>query len=223
MASWRWTQGLLGMSIVSLAAATLQSGCAESESAFFIEAVGNDPSGGCECPAAEAERLVSGSFAPTVASDFVSCVSIRSNLAAVADEKSNYNRTETNDVIIYAYDLVVSAPGGTYTGTFQAGGVLPAGNETGLVMALPLIPQEAVTTLGLGTELVTDVNVSISLYGRTTGGVEVDTPSFSYGVSVFGVPPCECEAAEDTCRLGSDKFPACEPGTFGCPEAEEGA
>jgi hypothetical protein len=214
-ASLRWARGLLGLAAVGVGCSVLQMGCASNESAFFIEAIGSDSTGKCECPAGESGRFLAGAFDPSFGSSYSTCVALQSNLSS-GKKAENYNRTETNQILIYAYDLVVTSSSGSFATTIATGGALiPGGSYS---MLVPLIPREAVDTLGLGSA-DEDVVVTVTVYGRTTGGVEVETPEMSYGVTVFGSPVCSCTAVTETCHPGADlQFPTCPEGTPGCPE-----
>ena len=214
-ASLRWARGLLGVAAVGIGCTVLQMGCASNESAFFIEAIGNDTTGKCECPAGESARLLSGAFDPSFGSSYSTCVALQSNLTS-GKKAENYNRTETNQIQLYAYDVVVTSASGSFATTIATGGTLTPGGAYS--MLVPLIPSEAVEALGLGAA-DEDVVVTVTVYGRTTGGVEVETPELSYGVTVFGSPVCTCTAVAETCHPGSDlQFPTCPEGTPGCPE-----
>jgi hypothetical protein len=189
-------------------------GCVESEATFYVRNVGVfDES--CVCAPGDT-ALSGGSFEASAGSDYTACLIVSNNLDSTEDRSKP--RAETNHVEIYVVDVTLEGQGLTggpdcpASFTFPSSGFAePESLGTVIALAIPTcIAQQLGSSLGAGT--TSTVVAKFVVHGHTTGGDEVETPEFSFPISVgsrafCGAPPVE-EGQDPPCRLGDAQVPS---------------
>jgi hypothetical protein len=151
----------------------------------------------------------SNGFVYSTASDYAVCL-----LNKI--KSSRDNGVETSNVVVYEYEIslgggtatrpvFVTVSADTDTGSAQLeGGIFPLQiTLAGSGLEGDLNAEAAATSSGVIQEVAT-----VIVRGRTTGGLEVDTPEFYVPVRVYGgVYPCSC--VEESLIACPEGDPAC--------------
>lgn len=201
----------LGSVFGGVAAIGALSSCVEAESRFYVKCVG-------ECGCASAGQVVSGTFNlaacgvdenndPVGFCGYSTLVVVESGIRSSLETEANNNRVETSEIILYAVDVAIesssadldglSAEGLTVNGSIEPEGSLCI-DTAFLTNAQANIPVDgAVETL-----------ISLKFYGRTTGGLEVETPVQYLPLTVYNDPDdCTCDEPGDDEVAGSNGVP----------------
>jgi len=220
MAWSRWLKGLASTSFLGLVIAPLAaSSCAEAEARFYIECAATSDSCGCD---EETGQLAAGAFnraACDVNSDGITAgvcgyqvnFVLKNNMFSSLDSQANNNQVETSRITIYAYDLTIESDGGSFV-SVQEGAMLASVTPEGGIVCVPLPLFVGDPTGGAGGQV--NAIAAVRFYGRTTGGLEVETPEQFFPFVVYDAPgECCCEEDCPTeSPLGWDGAPvACDP------------
>jgi hypothetical protein len=176
----RWKQLVAGA--VVLGAGSLlfaSSACVEAEATFYIVTPSPiDPkTRECKAPGMATCSSATVVTGPDGVGDQATCFVVASELIPRA--KNDANQIERNRIIFTEVDLEVLDGGGGTVDSFSRainGYIDPAKPEEQSLVAVPLVVlrTEAAAQFAPGAEMV----VGIILKGRTTGGVNVQTPEF---------------------------------------------
>jgi hypothetical protein len=196
-------------------------GCVDTEATFYVRTVAQFTDD-CICEPGASVFLSSGTMEASLGFSYDVCLQVEN--ALVSTEDADKPRAETNFVEIYAVDVTLEASGLSGSPdcptafTYPSKG-LAEPESTGVVIALALpscMTQAIAATLAPGT--TTTVIANFVVHGHTTGGDELETPEYSFPITVGRNAYCYGEALEEgdevPCRPGQDK-PA--PSNF-CPE-----
>jgi hypothetical protein len=218
MALSRWAQSLAGVVLIGGAASAFSmGGCVEAESRFYVECVQGEAAALCtsDCDV----FLNEGSYntaSCVVGSDgqflggcgfFLPFVLV-SNMSSSTETEANNNRAETGTINVYAYDVEIDGIDVPGIEGFTVLAPLPPGPDSRTCVFVNLIPGDVVVE-----ETVTVV-ASVKFYGRTTGGLEVETPTNYFSITLFSNEfDCSCEEGSgDGERPGSNGVPLlCDP------------
>lgn len=195
----RIVAGLGACTLVAFSVGVVASGCVEAESQFYILsssavkfAKDMDPvcadGDGTYC-AALAIGGGSGS----------ACLQVASGLIPRARDDTNH--TETNRIILNQVDLELIDASGAVIDSFSApanGFIEPALPEAGstAIIAVPVVRTEGASKLTPGSRFV----IGIIVKGRTTGGLDLETPEF-YLSAEAGSATCGSGEAGGTCCI----------------------
>lgn len=168
----------------------VSSGCVEAEAQFYITMpmkvkVSED---GVGCETGDDAGCAGLGISPGTQ---YGCFLVHSGLIPRA--KNDTNRPETNLIIFNQVDLELFDSSGAVVDSFSApaNGVLaPADPESGssIVASLPVARTEGISQIAPGTNFV----VGVILKGRTTGGLDIETPEyFLAGVASQGTCPVD--------------------------------
>jgi len=199
MALSRWAQSLAGLSLMVVAAGGALSvgGCIEAEARFFVECA----TGPVECTASCDSPPAQGSFnaaacgvtqdgAATGVCGYEIAFVIENGMVSSLDFEANNNRAETSEIIIYAYDLRID---GVDTPAVEGATILVAVEPEGKVC----VPLTIISgSVDVGATGVVNTIAAVKFYGRTTGGLEVETPEQYVSIAIYNDPlDCSCEDA----------------------------
>lgn len=217
MALSRWAQSLAGVSLVVGASAAFSvGGCVEAEARFFVQcATQVETCSDC------GENVSEGSFNTAACSEtetgtlagvcgyeigFV----LTSGMLSSNDFEANNNRTETSIITVYAYDIRVD--GADVAGVEGATVLHSIPPEGTICIPLTLVSGQS----DVGTDGVVNAIAAVKFYGRTTGGLEVETPEQFFPIAIYNdALDCSCEDPGGG-NAGSDGVPI---RCFDCPDA----
>jgi hypothetical protein len=169
------------------------SGCVEAESRFFVASF--CPPITAESTECEFQVIDVGVYLDECNPATGECPGGRLAALLVNNMQSseglvNNNDVETGDIIVTGYDVRLNnGLGGEETFIFNAYATIPAESFEGLLINFQVIPVG-----GAARDLLDDVNSSadpvagfagVRFYGRTTGGLEVETPEAFLPVTFF--------------------------------------
>lgn len=195
MAASKWRFGVAGVFLFGGAMLANASGCVEAEARFYIERVctpdlsadNKDPT--CDnkyyVPAVDgAFTCLSGSCIGEIFLGYGAGVRtyVYNGMASSFDNESNNNKVETSDILLTEYIVEVSDDSGTILAwTTPSNGVIPPtdpGSDERSEAAFIILTNDLMNELdgraASGEEL--SLIVGLELHGRTTGGLEVETP-----------------------------------------------
>ncbi len=187
-------------------------GCVETEATFYVRSVAAF-SDDCACDPGGSVFLSGGAVEAALGSAYDVCLVVQNGLDAREDR--DVPRTETNFVEIYAVDVTITADGLPSTPECPTTFTYPSKGfaepeSVGSVIALALpscLTQGLAGSLARGT--TTTVIAEFVIHGHTTGGDELETPAYSFPISVGNAAYCSGEALEDgdpvPCRSGLDR------------------
>lgn len=187
-------------------------GCVDAEATFFVRNVASFDET-CAC-GGDADTFISGgTFETALGGDYAACLVVVNGLDSLEDR--NKPRAETNFIEIYAVDVTLEGEGFAGTGDCPASFTFPSKGfaepeALGSVIALA-IPNCVTTQLQSSLEAGTTTTLiaSFVVHGHTSGGDEVETPEYTFPISVGRSAYCGGEALEEgseiPCRAGSDK------------------
>ncbi|MBL8743566.1 MAG: hypothetical protein JNK04_20790 [Myxococcales bacterium] len=182
----------VGAVVTFVAIGTLVSGCIEAEGRIFIETIYplNDE-GVCTT---EPEVITSRGCAVCDSSGCYEdlhcggiCMLVRNQMQSSLDNPSNNNNVETSVVVLHSYDLRYISDGVDLSSadtTVQI--TVPAQpDETSQPVYISFLSSDAADIISSTAPVGTlDLIVGVRFYGRTTGGLEVETPETFVGVTV---------------------------------------
>jgi len=202
MALSKWAHRIAGLSVAGVAAAALvASSCAEAEGRFFIECIGTGTADSCGCDAA----VAGGSFnkaACDVGPDgktlgtcgYQATFVLRNQMHSSLEIAANNNDVETSEILVYAADISFETNGGSIAGA------------QGATLLDPIFPDDIGCisaslfdggSVDVAEGEVVNAILTVKFYGRTTGGLEVETPTQYYPISVYNDPnDCECGVSD---------------------------
>ncbi|NUP10268.1 MAG: hypothetical protein HOW73_29815 [Polyangiaceae bacterium] len=220
MAWSQWAKRLGGTSLLALVVATLgSSSCAEAEGRFYVKC--RLPFGSDECNACDGDGVQQseGSFnaagcgiaedgRPMGACGYAATLVIENQMLSSLEIEANHNQVETSNITIYAVDISFESNGGSFQSV--EGATILANVPPGGVFCDNLLLFSGDGGVAPGD--VVNVVAGIKYYGRTTGGIEVETPEQFISFTIFNNPgDCACEG--DTGLGGIDGEPVlCETG-----------
>jgi hypothetical protein len=133
---------------------------------------------------------------PNASGDQYACILVNSGLIPRA--KNDTNHPETNRILVNEVDVEVLDGNGAVVDSFTRavnGVVEPhapaASGDTSL--SVPVMRTESATSFGSGAQIV----VGIIIKGRTTGGIDIETPEFY--ISAEGRVGGRCPSDAMTC------------------------
>jgi hypothetical protein len=185
-------------------------GCVDAEATFLVRNVAAfDDS--CACDPTGDEFLSGGSFETSLGGDYAACLVVINGLDQLEDR--NKPRAETNYVEIYAVDVSLegfeATPDCPASFTFPSKGFVEP-ESVGPVIALAVpncVTRQLQGSLERGT--TTTLIANFVVHGHTSGGDEIETPEYSFPISVGRAAYCTGEEVEPgaavPCRAGSDK------------------
>ncbi|MFO0611340.1 MAG: hypothetical protein U0414_02040 [Polyangiaceae bacterium] len=172
----RVVAGLGACTALAITLGVVASGCVEAEAQFYIAMPLPVKNGmdGVSCEGSEDEGCASLSVAQNTTNG---CFLVASGLIPRA--KDDTNHPETNRIILNQVDLELLDSSGAAIDTFSApanGLINPASPEGGSFakVSLPIVRSEGLAQLMPGSRFV----IGIILKGRTTGGLDIETPEF---------------------------------------------
>ena len=187
-------------------------GCVDAEATFFVRNVATfDES--CTCGGDTDTFLSGGTFDTVLGGDYSACLVIQNGLDSLEDRSKP--RAETNYIEIYAVDVTLDgegfdgAPDCPAAFTFPSKGFAePESLGTVIALAIPNCVTRQLQE-SLAPRTTTTIIASFVVHGHTSGGDEVETPEFSFPISVGLSAYCGgkelAEGDEIPCRSGSDK------------------
>lgn len=171
------------------------SGCVEAEARFYIERVCTpDPTstnGDPTCDPSYYVPAVDGRFS-CLAGNCIGAIDlgyangvrtyVYNGMTSSLENQSNNNKVETSDILLTEYVVEVSDDGGTILAwNTPSNGVIPPtdpGSDERSEAAFVILTNDLMSELdgraASGEEL--SLIVGLELHGRTTGGLEVETP-----------------------------------------------
>lgn len=201
----------LGSVLGGVSAIGALSSCVEAESRFYVKCVG-------ECSCASAGQVVSGTFNLAACGQdeegaalgfcgYSTLVVVESGIRSSLDTEANNNKVETSEIILYAVDVTIesnsaeldglSAEGLTINGSIEPEGSICI-DTTFLTNAQANIPVDGSV----------DTLISLKFYGRTTGGLEVETPVQYLPLVIYNDPEdCTCDDPSEDEVAGSNGIP----------------
>jgi hypothetical protein len=220
MSIGRWARGLAGIAFFGTIVGGTQA-CIEAEGELYITNVlqPTDPSTTDAC--GEIGTAIVGVNAGLVTNSIgTETVVDRSEIPAYAllcvqnhMRSRSDNGVETSNVILYQYDVTLSSGGGTRTQAVS-GSVAASdsngvsgfdGSHTSMPTELMTGSEVADAAAGASGFSAVEVVATVKYYGRTTGGLEVETPDFFVPIRVYAISePCVCDgdpATEYVCRV----------------------
>lgn len=169
----------------------MSGACVEAEGRLYIDRFSAPGEDGCE---AEPEGFSSRSSIQCI--DGVCqaaslCVLVKNQMTSSLENPSNYNNVETSTVILHSYDLRYisdDADLGDADTTVQVTAPVEPDGGTANVF-LRFLSSEAAAALGSAVEpgSTSSLIVGVRFYGRTTGGLEVETPETFLGVTITSI------------------------------------
>jgi hypothetical protein len=115
------------------------------------------------------------------------CMKVRNQMTSSIENPSNNNNVETAIVILHSYDLRYIADGIDLSEADTTVQITVAAqpDESSQPVFVSFLSGDAASTLAASApEGLTDLIVGVRFYGRTTGGLEVETPETFVGVTV---------------------------------------
>lgn len=206
MAWSRLTKRLMGTAVFGLAAVTIfASACAEAEGRFYIQCTlpgaGDGTTCGCEGTILSEGTYNTAGCAVTDTGElagvcgYTVSVVFKSGMLSSKDIEANLNRVETSEIHVDSIDVTFESTGPAIDdliGLTVFGTLPPDGN-----LCLPL--NLLVGDPGLAPGEYANVVATIKGYGRTTGGLEVETPEVFIPFTIYNDPTfCTCDDAGDT-------------------------
>lgn len=198
MAWLRWTRGFAAIATLGIALGVGTSSCAEAEGRFFIRCISDAE--GCSCETQVAEGSFNAAACglteagdPMGTCGYSASFVLFNGMISSLDFEANNNKVETSEIIVHTVDLSFESNGGTLE------------SQTGIPMYGLISPEsETCLTLGLlggdadiGEGDIANVVVTVKFYGRTTGGLEVETPTQYVPFTIYNDPnDCSCGEAE---------------------------
>lgn len=197
MAWSRWLKRFAGVSVAGIATATLaSSACVEAEARFYVECVSDL----CGC---DDTQIPEGSFnaaacefdeagEPTGDCGYTASFVLTNQMISSLDFEANNNEVETSEIIIYSADITFESNGGDFQDAI--GATLLAAVPPEASICLPVVFFAGNPGVGVGE--VVNVIATVKFYGRTTGGLEVETPEQFFPITIYNDPfDCECGGA----------------------------
>jgi hypothetical protein len=200
-----------GLAVAMLIGGSLGiSSCIEDEGMFYAFGLaGGDAGDNCDDQFSSAAVVQS-----LFVADRNNAVVIQNGAAVCLQNKIKSNRlngVETSNIIIYEYEISFS-DGSSRTqaigGSVEADGADGSSGLDGgiLVMGISLFDADGLTShveqaLNSPNGQIETV-AGIIVRGRTTGGLEVETPEFFFPIEIFANDRCFCES-------DAENFPAC--------------
>lgn len=204
MAGSKWAQRIAGLSFAGLVGAGLvASSCAEAEGRFIIEC-SLKPGECADCEGAEqaltgqynvAGCLPDGKGGTRGTCGYDAQFVVRNQMVSSLTINANHNDVETSKIIVTSADISFDTDGQTITGVNGETllGEIEPDNFTCLTASnlfggVDLAEQESLNVI-----------MTLKIYGRTTGGLDVETPTQYFAVSVYNDPnDCTCEDIADS-------------------------
>lgn len=211
MAWSRWLQRGFGVvSVAGLAALLGTSACVEAEGRFYVllvNSAGSVCSGSLDCSATEG--ITRGQFDKTGCAgncQYGVVVTLRNEMHSSLESQANHNDVETSRILVTSYDISYSNGSPGLNNVAWNATIDPEANTCGGLVLLDAATVDA--SLG-------EVIATVKFYGRTTGGLDVETPEFSFSVTVTndgcnGTVVCTDPAdtgSEENCKQGLDGNP----------------
>jgi hypothetical protein len=195
--SARAIRTVAGLILVALPTLVLSgAGCVEAESRFFVANFCppiTEESAECEIAFSAVALGFSGcNVATEICAGPSTVLSARliNRMTSSLEGDVNNNDVETGDIIVTGYDVRMNnGLGREETFIFNGYGLIPPGDEEGTQFGFQLLPLNSE-----GFAMLEDVNASgevaagfagVRFYGRTTGGLEVETPEAFLSVTFF--------------------------------------
>lgn len=188
----RWMRAFGALGLLSAVSAVSFGGCVEAEARFYIEKMvpPEVEDGVAKCPA-ESEDLLKRADAVCDASGCagIACLVVRNGIVSSLESSASNNKVETSDIQIYRMDLSYAWSGGAHEETVNVMSFVDAGNSDepglsgyGLEVFTPTAASEFISSTASGTSV--DLVIGVTLFGRTTGGLEVESPEAFVPVTV---------------------------------------
>lgn len=178
---------LVGLLVTFAAVGVMAGGCVEAEGRIFIETIYPlNKEGICT---AEPEVITDRGY---VVCDDTHCAGgvcalVRNQMTSSIENGSNNNNVETSVVVLHSYDLRYIADGIDLSAADNTVQITVAAqpDETSQPVFITFLGAEASETVAASAPTgYTDLIVGVRFYGRTTGGLEVETPETFIGVTV---------------------------------------
>lgn len=186
----RLVHRVLGVALSVATCSVAAGGCVEAEGRLYIELFTDPvPDEGCKLSTDESTAfdIVDCSSAANCSDTSFACAQVQSQLTPSLENDSNNNKVETSTTILYQYELRYIANGVDMGGVTQLNNITAKVEPLGEVtVPVVLISPEAgdilAAELPSGTS---DLVVGLRFYGRTTGGLEIETPETFRDVRIF--------------------------------------
>jgi len=189
----RWMRAFGALGLLSAVGAVSFGGCVEAESRFYVGAmVPPDDEGNCpgEVEGIKSKRAY-GECSDGTCSGFA-CLILNNGIVSSIATESNNNQVETSAITVYRVDYSYAWPDGSHEEslnvflTVDAGGAdEPSGQGYALDLFTPAASAAIAPSVPEGVRI--DVVIGLIFYGRTSGGLEVETPETFIPVTVDGV------------------------------------
>ncbi|MFO0551369.1 MAG: hypothetical protein U0271_23465 [Polyangiaceae bacterium] len=212
MAWSRWLQGGIGVvSVAGVATLLATSSCAEAEGRFYILSMDSAAvlCGSTSASCDGTEFISRGQFDKSGCAgncQYGVVVTLHNEMTSSLESQANHNDVETSRIIISSYDISYSNGSPSLSNVAWNGSIEPEGFTCGGLVLL----DSAAVDAALG-----EVIVTVKFYGRTTGGLDVETPEYSFSVTVTddgcnGTVICtdpNDTSADENCQQGLDGHP----------------
>jgi hypothetical protein len=163
-----------GVTLTLGAALIASSACVEAEAKFYIVSPGSGAMGGCSAGMGGCDFLVG---AANVQGDQIGCYVVDSGLIQRANSQTNH--VESSRILLNEVDVEVFSASGARVDNFTrsiSGFIEPPSNggRTDQGVTLPVLRTESAAALPAGQQ----GTVGIIIKGRTTGGLNLQTPEY---------------------------------------------
>jgi len=188
LAMSRFVHQLVGSLLVLGSVSMLAGGCVEAEGRIFVETI--YPLNDDKVCTTDPEVIMSRGYVECDDTGCYGgiCMLVRNQMTSSLNNASNNNNVETSLVILHSYDLrYISEEADLSEADTTIQITVPAQpEETSQPVFVTFVDGAAGETLSasLGSGESSDLIVGIRFYGRSTGGLEVETPEAFMGVTV---------------------------------------
>jgi len=203
MALSKWAHRIAGLSVAGVAVAALvASSCAEAEGRFFVECISKQSTDTCGC---DTDVVAGGSFnkaACDVGADgktlgtcgYQATFVLKNQMVSSLSIAANNNNVETSEIQVYAADISFETTSGSIAGAQGATLLAPVPPDDTACISASLFDGASVD---VAEGEVVNAILTVKFYGRTTGGLEVETPTQYFPIAIYNDPnDCDCGVAD---------------------------
>lgn len=192
---------VLALGLVAGGSALGAGACADSESTFYIAyAIPAD----AECVASPDGDIYipEGALDITMAQSYTAFLVVHNEIVEQGDP--DRPKTETSRVIVYDSEVSVEDPVSGYATEYSwpLAGFVPEGPDGTGVVSVLMLDQSSVANISasLAPNEVRPVLVTVKLFGRTTGGLELESPEWTFAINIgqCTLADCSAEFAEES-------------------------
>lgn len=210
------------LGLVGVTGALSASACADSESTLYIAyAIPADEQ--CVASPQSDVYIPEGSLDTLLAQSYGAFLVVHNEIVEQGDP--NRPKTETSRVIIYDSEVSVEDPVTGYTTDYSwpLSGFVPEGPDGQGVVSVLMLDNASVQQIrdSLAVGEVRPVLVTVKIFGRTTGGIELETPEWTFTIGLGACINVDCsaewgeenDAGEfEACSKEAEPIEVCHPG-----------